>query len=491
MVPNMGGQPIIVLEFNELCPDLLAAWMDEGLLPNFRRFYEASHIFTGQADVSDPEFLEPWIQWYSFHTGFSFDQHGVYHLTDGPRRGLKDIWRLLLDAGYRVGDCAGMNAPGFQAAGSFYLPDPWCNSEEPYPAELGAYQRLVLNKVQENSNAAAALDGKAYLAFARFWATHGLDPSSVGGILRQLLREIVDRQQAWRRAALLDQIQFDVFAHYWRRLRPDFASFFINSTAHFQHAYFHLLRPESYEGELGRAEDPAHKDAVLFGYRQMDRLLLRFFKLEQQGAMLVFATGLSQGPNPGAGLAYYRPHDVLSLLREIGVRPARLLPVMAHQYSAEFADQASADRARDPLRSVLYRGAPLFDISSTQQPRTLFFGVGLHAEVPREAVVEFAGAPARTASFYDLFYHVPHTKSGSHRPASALWFKTGAFADEGETVSILDVLPTLLDYYGVAAPEEESMRRRGASFLSKLGVERYADRPSDARPKQTREPQLA
>src|SRR6202007_469159 len=140
---------------------------------------------------------------------------------------------LLLDHGYTVGNCAGMNAPGFRAPGSFYLPDPWCNSEQAYAAELSAYQRLVLSLVQENSNAAAGLDPKAYLDFLGFWTTHGLSARSVGAILQQLAREAVAGQQAWRRAVLLDKIQFDIFSHYWRRLKPDFSSFFINSTAHF------------------------------------------------------------------------------------------------------------------------------------------------------------------------------------------------------------------------------------------------------------------
>ena len=59
--------------------------------PNFRRFYEASHVFTGQADVTEQEYLEPWIQWYSLHTGFSYDQHGVYHLTDAHRSDRADL----------------------------------------------------------------------------------------------------------------------------------------------------------------------------------------------------------------------------------------------------------------------------------------------------------------------------------------------------------------------------------------------------------------
>jgi hypothetical protein len=290
----------------------------------------------------------------------------------------------------------------------------------------------------------------------------------------QLAREAVDGRQSWRRAVLLDKIQFDIFSHYWRRLKPDFASFFVNSTAHFQHAYFHLLRPEGFEGLLARADDPVHKDAVLFGYQEMDKLLGRFFELEKRGALLVFSTALSQAPNRRAGHAYYRPRAIDRLLAEIGVRPTRLLPVMAQQYSAEFPDQASADAARDPLRTITYRGAPLFDISAEQQPRTLFFGIGLHAEVPPDAVVDFADGSGRSVPFHDLFYRISHTKSGAHRPESALWFKTGEFAADGETVSILDILPTLLDYYGVEPPPEEAMPRHGSSFLSKLQIPRYA-----------------
>ena len=33
----------------------------------------------------------------------------------------------------------------------------------------------------------------------------------------------------WKRAVLLDKLQFDVFAWYYRKIRPDFATFFLNS----------------------------------------------------------------------------------------------------------------------------------------------------------------------------------------------------------------------------------------------------------------------
>ncbi len=182
----MTSRKIIFIEFNELCPDLLRDWMSAGALPNFKRFHDASQVFTEVADVDEQEFLEPWIQWYSMHTGLSYPQHKVFHLTDGPKAGHTDIWHVLQEAGHTVGNFAGMNAPGLSGAGSFYLPDPWCSTEPPHPAEMQAYQRVVLTKVQENSNASAGLGKKDYLDFLRFLVARGLRPQSVLAILQQL-----------------------------------------------------------------------------------------------------------------------------------------------------------------------------------------------------------------------------------------------------------------------------------------------------------------
>ena len=65
------------------------------------------------------------------------------------------------------------------------------------------------------------------------------------------------------------------------------------------------------------------------------------------------------------------------------------------------------------------------------------------------------------------------SRSGVHQPKSSLWFKTGDFKVGAEEVSILDVLPTLLEYYGVEAADEEAMRRRGKSILPLLDIGPY------------------
>ena len=464
---------VVFLEFNELSPTLLNRWMAAGQLPNFKRFHDQSQVFVGTADMPARPDLEPWIQWYSLHTGLSYPQHRVYHLTDGPKAGHVDIWHHLLAHGYSVGNCAGMNAPGFAAPGSFYIPDPWCNTESPYPEELRAYQRVILGLVQENSNAAAAPGKSDYLALLGFLATHGLSSTSVTAAARQLLTEARNPKASWKRAAILDKLQFDIFKHYWTRFQPDFASFFANSTAHFQHSYFHLLEPDKFALPEDMMRDAEHRDAIFFGYQQMDAMLGAFFRLEQRhGLMLVLSTALSQEADPEVAYLYYRPRGIEQVFARLGIDGANVLPVMAHQYSVPFPDETSAAGAKAKLETLSLDGRPVFTVQFSD-PTTLFFGSNLHHDIAAGAMIIQAGSNLGVP-FYDLFYRVPHSKTGVHHPDSVLWFKTGQHAVHKEKTSILNVFPTLSDYYGIPGDSAaDGLTRTGRSILGELGLGRY------------------
>lgn len=84
---NDPNKRIIFVEINELCPTLLDKWMADGNLPNFKSLYDESAVFITESDESNPQNMEPWIQWYSLHTGLPFSEHKVFHLTDGTKAG--------------------------------------------------------------------------------------------------------------------------------------------------------------------------------------------------------------------------------------------------------------------------------------------------------------------------------------------------------------------------------------------------------------------
>lgn len=453
-----ANRRLIALELNELCPALLARWMADGSLPNFKRLHDSSEVFTTRADVEEPALLEPWIQWYSVHTGLPYDQHRVFHLTEGKRGGHDDVFRLLLAAGRRVASFASMNVAPFSGAGSLFVGDPWSEEGDASPAELNVYNRFVSRNVREYSNASDRMGAGDYARFLAFMASHGLSAATVAGIVKQLGEEkLTSRELSWRRVAILDALQFDVFRSYYRKLRPDFASFFANSVAHLQHSYWRHMDPEPFTVRPDAAEMASYGEAIRTGYMAMDKIVGRFLKLaEAEGATLMFLTALSQQPflrhEELGGQHFYRLHSVEAFLKRIGVTASEVSPTMTHQYLAQFGSAEAAKDARDRLATLrLEDGRRLFGFPEVEtEPGSLYFGCQISTRTAPETPV-LDGVTAMP--FSALFYRIDAIKSGRHHPDGCLWIQTGRHRLHSDKPSILDVLPTQLDLLGVTAPQ--------------------------------------
>lgn len=474
---------LLLLEFNELCPSLLDRWIAEGELPNFQKFRDASEAYVTVADAEPPA-LEPWIQWYSIHTGLSYDQHGVFSLTDGPKAGHTDIWEILRGAGLKTASCCSMNTKGFAAPGLFYLADPWCTTEAAYPDELNTFHGFVSETVREYTNPNRARRLGDVARFMGFLTTHGLRARSVRDTMAQLCSEkLIDRSLAWRRPAVLDWLQRDVFLHYYKRMKPDFATFFLNSTAHLQHSYWRYMEPEYFEGKPSAEDIRKYRGAILFGYRNMDRLLGDFFRIEDENVTLVLASALSQQPflkhETSGGQHFYRPRDVDHLLAALQIRPNQVQSVMTHQYVIEFNDRTERDEAFGRLKGVTWEGEEVFGIRKHSE-NTLYFGNQLRTTVAQDAQVSLSRGANETWPFYELFYMIEQTKSGSHHPDGVLWFKTGGGRIHQNKVSVLDVLPTVLDFFGVDYKPSETHPFRGRSLFWDWGGE-LSDLPGGVR----------
>jgi len=466
----MSTSKVLLLEFNELCPPLLQKWMDAGLLPNFRRFADQSSVFTTEADEPEGDSLNPWIQWYSVHTGLAYSAHRVFRLTDGLRRQHDDIWSVLSKAGVTVANMSSMNAGWSSGRKGFYVPDPWCGEASPRPDELAAYHSFVSRQVQGHSAGVGASAGDA-LRFLTFMAGHGLRAKTVMAVLAQLSREVLTRGRvSWRRASLLDQFQQDVFLHYLRRSQPRFATFFINSTAHYQHCYWRHMEPERFIIKPEAAEREQYKDAILHGYQRMDALLEDFFELEKDGVTLVLATALSQQPYLAAeqrgGQLYYRPIDFGSFLAAHGIAYAQLEPVMAQQFVLRFADRQATEKAALQLKEFQWNGTQVFEVAD-EGGCALNVANWLHGSVPDDAEMVHRTSGTRER-FYDVFYRMEAMKSGRHHRDGVLWIKTGKHHVHPSRVSILTIFPTILDLLGVAVPPEhprasESLLRLAAA----------------------------
>jgi hypothetical protein len=98
--------------------------------------------------------------------------------------------------------------------------------------------------VQEHTNTSAKVTSSPR-AFVSYMLTHGLSLGTVVKTAQQLITERA-KNVKWKRATIMDRFQWDIFRHYYHRIRPHFAAFFLNSTAHFQHCYWRHMEPDKF-----------------------------------------------------------------------------------------------------------------------------------------------------------------------------------------------------------------------------------------------------
>jgi hypothetical protein len=443
----MQPSSLLLIEFNELSPALLRRFMDEGLLPNFRAFHEASVAFTTDAGEGPPN-LEPWIQWPTVHSGMPYAEHGVYHLGDGRRLRARCLAEVLSDAGVPVGVFGSMNT-NYGRLNGYVVPDPWDRAGAAHPDWLMPLYRVVARQVQESSRAGAG-SWRDLPAFAWFLATHGLSAGTAAAVATQLARERLDPGLRWRRPMLLDRLQYDVFRCLNRRLGVRFATFFCNSTAHFQHYHWRNLEPGRFPVPPPATDHPSLHDAIPEGYRAMDRLLSRFLR-DYPDALLVLCTALSQQPWVETTKCTFRPRRFETFLRfaRVGVDTSAVKPVMAEQFHVECPSSEAAEQAEERFRDLVVDEQPLMVVK--REGTGVFAGCRLNdtAVLDRPVTRRSDGARER---FGDLFYMIHTMRSGRHHPDGVLWFRTGRHRVVADRVPLTDVAPTVLAHFGVASP---------------------------------------
>ena len=450
-----SNQRVILLEFNELSPTLMERFINMGELPNFRRLRDESQVLITEASERGFE-LNPWVQWVTVHSGLNYSDHRLIELDEGPLLKQPRVWDVVSQSGRPVWLCGSMNIGYQKPLKGVVMPDPWStkvNASE----TLQPFFRFVQQQVLEHSTNRPALGASDYVKFLTFMLSHGLSFGTITAILRQLASERIDDSVRWKRAVLLDKLQFDVFRWYYRRLRPAFATFFCNSTAHFQHYHWREMEPDLFKSRPSAEKLAAHDKTILFGYQQMDLLIGQFLELADADTVLVFATAISQQPcliyEDQGGKIMYRPRDMARVLKFAGVtEPLTATPLMAEVFNIQLRDEDAARRVESKLGEI--RMGDRQAILVQRKDSLLNVKCQLHERQPEDA--QLRRADGTTAAFHELFFELEEVKSGMHHPDGMLWIrKAGTVPRRHENkVPLAAVAPTLLQLLSLPAPPQ-------------------------------------
>jgi hypothetical protein len=440
---------LILLELNELSPDLMAKFIEAGDLPNFRRLREESMLYATDAG-EDPPNLQPWIQWITVHTGVPFSEHGVFHLGDADEKlRYPGIGQIISDSGASVGICGSMNA-GYGKLRGYVVPDPWSKTGRPHPPWLAGYYDFVADRVQEsprNGGASAASSARFAVTLLRA----GLSVTTIWETIRQLIAERADAGVGWRKACLLDLYQYDLFRGLNARYDVRFATFFSNCVAHYQHYYWRNMNPGLYDVPPPASDHDSLRDAIRTGFKVSDGVVGRVLEDYPQ-AIIVFCTALSQVPWTDTRKVTYRPHEMTRLLQFAGIESERvqIFPVMAEQFHIKCQNARQAEEVAAQLRDIKVDGVSAM-LARTEDD-SVFAGCSVFTLQDGAQIVTSRTDPMGV-KFADLFYMIHTMRSGRHARPGMLWIRSGRKQTVSDKVNVAAVAPTILAAMGIRPPE--------------------------------------
>ena len=332
----------ILLGLNELNFDYINYYINQGLLPNFKKIFE---IQTPIKTVSENEYklLEPWIQWVTIYSGKTFEEHKIFRLGDiVNNQKLSQLFEELETEGLSVGAVSPFNADNRLTDPSFFVPDPWTNTKPSGNWIVKALYQAVHQSV--NDNAKSKLNFKSVISL-------GIGLLFYVPISRWLhyIKTVLNSKKPGAKAVILDSLLADVHLSLWEKNKPDFSNLFLNSGAHLQHHY--LFNSKAYEGNLKNPDwyCPKGYDPLIKILSEYDYQIGRLLKL--QNVKLIIATGLHQQPHEYLTF-YWRLKEHVKFAEMIGIKNfSEILPRMSRDFLVKFENETDAENAENLLDS--------------------------------------------------------------------------------------------------------------------------------------------
>jgi len=449
---------VIQLEMNEISFPVVQHLVDRGELPNFRSVLNG---WTRYETVSESkyEWLEPWIQWVTAHTGKAFEEHGIFHLSDAPNLKYPQVWEELSERGVESLILGSMNATRGSALGGVFFPDPWAKQNDAHPASLKPVWDMISKKVQ--GHATQPLTLRDALAGCSAAVRLGVPPLLFARIATQVIRQKVDPKAAWRLAALFDEFLASLFVKLLEANRNcRYATLFVNAVAHYQHHYWRHFDPGAFTAGVLAPDCGANDDPMLFGYRTYDRILGQVLKsVDLSRTLVVIASGLSQVPfiekDSEGGMNYYRLRDHRGFASSLGIDPDSVFPLMSRDWQLGCAGAADRAYLRFVLESLFVGNEPVFKVSD--EGEGLFVETGVTRLVGPDEVV--FGPEGRSYGAFSQHFSRIAIKSGHHTGIGCLFLSEPPQAPSGRQPVRLGALHSLPgDALGLSPPNAAPRR---------------------------------
>ena len=140
---------LLLIQLNEINFELVDKYLSnssESKFVNLKHIKKKYNFFETYSE-DKYENLEPWIQWTSVYLGKKYEKHRIFRLGDiinFPNE--KQIFEQIENRGFKVGAISPMNAENRLKNPSYFIPDPWTNTQSD-SSKLSKKLTLMLDKL--------------------------------------------------------------------------------------------------------------------------------------------------------------------------------------------------------------------------------------------------------------------------------------------------------------------------------------------------------
>ena len=438
---NKIKKKLILMELNEINFDLVGQYINDstGLYTVFEKMLIGSQVCT-HSELKY-EYLEPWIQWPTVHTGLNYDEHKIFRLGDILYSKAPQIFEVLEQKGVRVGVLSAMNAENRLKNPAYFIPDPWTKT----PADSAIFSNLFAETIRQvvNENAQSKFTFKSLIIL--FYSL--IRYAKVRHYNIYISLALRSRGARWRRALFLDLLLHDVHMSLFSFKNPQFSTIFLNAGAHIQHHYFfnskqvkkqtNIRNPDWY---IEESEDPIAEMLKIY-----DVIVGEYLGIP--GTEVIVATGLSQKPFDQIKF-YYRLKNHVKFLEKVGIKFRQVLPRMTRDFLIEFDNFIDAEIAMNKMSKIYINNEnfPLFG-SIDNRGKSLFVTLTYPKEI-FEGDQVFVGSDYFRIKPYVSFVAV---KNGMHQGKGFAFFSEGVskFAPKGEP-HIKELFGSILSYFDIS-----------------------------------------
>ncbi len=332
---------LIFIELNELNFKYAKKYIEKYNLKNFKKLCDQN--FTNTTVKEDYEYLEPWIQWASIHSGLSAKEHKVFRLGDIVNTNITDIFSIIEKSGFKVGAIMPMNTKNNLNSPAYFIPDAWTKTSTDKSFWSKILSKCLTQIILDNSKKKITLKSFFYLilCFFKFFSI-----SNLFLYFKFFFKGITKKYYL---VFFLDLFLHDVHLKLLRKNNVNFSTLFLNGIAHIQHHYLfnsrlienNIKNPDWY---LSENEDPFFEILKLY-----DKIIGDY--LNKKNYNLLVATGLSQVKYDRIKF-YYRLKNHENFLNKIGINFKKVFPRMTRDFLIEFENENLALDAATQLKNI-------------------------------------------------------------------------------------------------------------------------------------------